>query len=198
MQFTLLLITIQLQPRYFVSPPCFLYSLRSPKTGGACYSSCIFWKWPVPSPTAEATNTGQWVIYFQGHASLQPHWLYKKTIICIWFPEGEESRERRRVWEVGGQVPLVMVSVRSQYCMLPLLISTLQQGQLLWKLLHRGRSSTICGGGVRALLQHTGHKNFVMGVWRHSLQEKTTTTITKKNKKHCDFLTCSRWMSNIR
>lgn len=119
----------------FCEPTVFLYSLRSPNTGGACYSSCIFWKWPVPSPTAEATSTGVSELFTFRVMHLCSHTdCTKKTpIIYIWFPEGEESRERRRVWEVGGQVPLVMVSVRSQYCTLPLLISTVQQGQLLWK-----------------------------------------------------------------
>lgn len=117
----------------------------------------------VTCPIPHCRGNEHWSLSYLLSGSCITAACTKKTIICIWFPEGEESRERRRVWEVGGQVPLVMVSVRSQYCMLPLLISTVQQGQLLWKLLHRGRSSTTCGGGS-ATVQHTGHENFIMGV----------------------------------
>lgn len=96
---------------------------------------------------------------FQGHVSLQPHWLCTKTIICILFPEG------------GGQIS------GSQYCTLPLLISTVHQGQFIWKhspgcwttatpassiraqcelgaALRRGKTNTN-PGSIWASLQHT-------------------------------------------
>lgn len=198
MQFTLLLITIQLQPRYFVSPPCFLYSLRSPKTGGACYSSCIFWKWPVPSPTAEATNTGQWVIYFQGHASLQPHWLYKKNNhlhLVSWGRREQGEEEGVGGWGSGstgngvGEESILYAPSLNQH-------TTTRSAPLEtaapWPIQHHlwwwypspaaaHGTQELCHGRVTA--QSSGKNN---------------NNNYKKKKKHCDFLTCSCWMSNIR
>lgn len=44
---------------------------------------------------------------FQGHESVQQHWLCTNTIICMWFPEG------------GGQVSGVMVLVQESISYTP-------------------------------------------------------------------------------
>lgn len=116
--------------------------------------------------TLQAQEQWTQVVSVQGHVSVQPHWLCTETIICIWFPE-----------EGGGQVTGGVNTVHS----LPLLISSVQQGQFIWKhrpaLLHRGHFSTIHQGSVQHLPDEEEINTNTGSVWAtHSTKPASVRT----------------------